>query len=126
VLPLEGLAASELSIEQREALLALLDVYLGRWPDGHRERERELVVEHLDETLTFAWIGDTASAPFYYKLHSPVILVEFDHHPGIFLDNDEAEPFHVHTIVANAERRRLRLRPAAARVSARCPTKGRR
>ena len=52
----------------------------------------------LDETY-FAWIGDTAKAPFYYKLHSPVILIEFDHHPGIFLDNDEAEPFHVHTIV---------------------------
>jgi hypothetical protein len=98
VLALEGLRASELSGEQREALLALLDVYLGRWPDGHRERERELVVEHLDETY-FAWIGDTRSAPFYYKLHSPVILIEFDHHPGIFLDNDEPEPFHVHTIV---------------------------
>jgi hypothetical protein len=42
VLPLEGLCASELSGEQREALLALLDVYLGRWPDGHRQREREL------------------------------------------------------------------------------------
>jgi hypothetical protein len=28
-----------------------------------------------------------------------VILIEFDHHPGIFLDNDEPEPFHVHTIV---------------------------
>ena len=28
-----------------------------------------------------------------------MILIELDHHPGILLDNDEPEPFHVHTIV---------------------------
>ena len=25
--------------------------------------------------------------------------LELDHHPGILLDNDEPEPFHVHTIL---------------------------
>lgn len=54
---------------------------------------------HLDETH-FAWIGATHDdAVFYYRVHSPVILIEFDHHAGIFLDNPEPEPFHVHTIV---------------------------
>ena len=28
---------------------------------------------------------------FYYKVHSPVLLVEFDMHKGVFLDNDEPE-----------------------------------
>jgi hypothetical protein len=27
-----------------------------------------------------------------------VLLVEYDNHPGIFLDNEEPERFHVHTI----------------------------
>jgi hypothetical protein len=98
VLPYEGIRADELSADQRAMLMALVDSYLVRWPAGHRELERAQVAAHLDETY-FAWIGDTTSAPFYYRVHSPVILVELDHHPGILLDNDEPEPFHVHTIV---------------------------
>jgi hypothetical protein len=98
VLPYEGIRADELSAEQRALLMALVDSYLVRWPDGHRELERAQVAAHLDDTW-FAWIGDTMSAPFYYRVHSPVILIELDHHPGILLDNDEPEPFHVHTIL---------------------------
>jgi hypothetical protein len=98
VLAYEGIRADALSGEQRGKLVGLVDSYLARWPDGHREIERAQLVEHLDETY-FAWIGDTRSAPFYYRVHSPVILIELDHHPGILLDNDEPEPFHVHTIV---------------------------
>ena len=30
--------------------MALVDSYLGRWPDGHREIERAQVEAHLDET----------------------------------------------------------------------------
>jgi hypothetical protein len=98
VLPYEGIRADALSAEQRALLMALVDSYLVRWPDGHRELERAQVAAHLDDTW-FAWIGDTMSAPFYYRVHSPVILIELDHHPGILLDNDEPEPFHVHTIL---------------------------
>ena len=25
--------------------------------------------------------------PFYYRVQSPVVLIEFDHHPGIVFDN---------------------------------------
>jgi hypothetical protein len=28
-----------------------------------------------------------------------VLLAEYDNHAGIFLDNTEPEPFHVHTVV---------------------------
>jgi hypothetical protein len=37
--------------------------------------------------------------PFYYRIHSPVILIELDHHRGVFLANEEPTPFHVHTVV---------------------------
>ncbi|WP_445188771.1 DUF3500 domain-containing protein [Pseudonocardia sp. Cha107L01] len=33
------------------------------------------------------------------RAHSPVMLIEYDNHQGIFLDNAEPERFHVHTIV---------------------------
>ncbi len=46
--------------------------------------------------------GSAASprrAPFYYRIQSPVIFIEFDHHAGVFLTNAEPAKFHVHTIV---------------------------
>jgi uncharacterized protein DUF3500 len=37
------------------------------------------VRRHLDNTW-FSWIGGTEPASvFYYRIHSPVILIEFDH-----------------------------------------------
>ena len=37
------------------------------------------IEEHLEETW-FAWVGDTnPDSVFYYRIHSPVILIEFDH-----------------------------------------------
>jgi Protein of unknown function (DUF3500) len=32
-------------------------------------------------------------------VQNPVIMVEFDHHAGIFRANREPERFHIHTIV---------------------------
>ncbi len=34
-----------------------------------------------------------------YKVYSPVLLIEFDMHKGVFLDNEEPEKFHVHITV---------------------------
>jgi len=48
----------------------------------------------------FCWIGGTGEdEPFYFRVQSPVIMAEFDHHAGVFLANPEPERFHVHTIV---------------------------
>jgi len=57
------------------------------------------VERHLDDTH-LAWIGGAGDDdPFYYRIHSPVLMIEYDCHQGIFLDNPQPEPFHVHTIV---------------------------
>lgn len=99
VLPYAGLAGDRLSAGQRELLLALAEVFLADLPDRPRAHRRAQVEQHLDETH-LAWIGAAyEDAAFYYRLHSPVLLAEYDNHPGIFLDNDEPEPFHVHTVV---------------------------
>ncbi len=57
------------------------------------------VDRHLDETW-FSWYGATdGSQPFYFRIHSPVILAELDHHAGVWLTNRLPARFHVHTIL---------------------------
>ena len=94
-----GIRYEELSAEGRERLAALLATYVGRIRPGHAEVRYAEVKRHLGETH-FAWIGqfDDAS-PFYYRILSPVILVEFDHQSGIIYDNDMPSRDHIHTVV---------------------------
>ncbi len=99
VLPYEGLRGDEMTLEQQRLLLDLVSVYVQRLPEKHAELKLRQVRDHLDETR-FAWRGQQGdTSAFYYRIHSPVLLVEYDNHPGIFLDNPEPERFHVHTIV---------------------------
>ena len=99
VLPYQGIAGAELALDQQELLLRLIGTYLGRTAGYHAAVDLARAERHLAETR-FAWIGDPAGdGPFYYRVHSPVVLIEFDHHAGIFLTFDEAQPFHAHTIV---------------------------
>ena len=99
VAPYQGVPGSELTDAQRRLLLAVAGSYIGWRGDGHAEVAVAEVERHLDETW-FSWYGGyDHSAPFYYRVHSPVILIEFDHHPGVVLDNEEPTRFHVHTVV---------------------------
>jgi len=99
VLPYEGVAWKEMDAGQRDLLWQLIGTYIGRIRPGHAELRLEEVRRHLGETH-FAWIGacdDTS--PFYYRVHSPVILIEFDHQSGVALDNDVPSRHHIHTLV---------------------------
>ncbi|WLQ36763.1 DUF3500 domain-containing protein [Streptomyces castrisilvae] len=99
ILPAEGINGGELSADQQDLLLDLVRVYLRRLPALHAERKLEEVARHLDDTH-FVWRGghDDVCA-FYYRIHSPILLVEYDNHPGVFLSNEEPARHHVHTIV---------------------------
>jgi hypothetical protein len=95
----EGVRWDELSAPQRDGLLDLIDVYVGRMRPGHAAVRMDEVRRHLASTW-FAWIGkDRPDDVFYYRIHSPVILVEFDHQRGIALDNDQPSRDHIHTVV---------------------------
>jgi hypothetical protein len=95
----EGIRYGELSTEQQGLLLRLIETYVGRVRPGHAEIRLDEVKQHLADTY-FAWIGGCDDeSPFYYRIHSPVILIEFDHQPGIALDNDEPSRNHIHTLV---------------------------
>jgi hypothetical protein len=107
VLPPEGIVAASLTADQRDGLVDLIRVYLDRLPSAQAERDLALVREHFDETR-FSWRGGhDDECAFYYRIHSPVLLVEYDNHPGVFLTNPEPARFHVHHR-AGAERQRLR------------------
>jgi hypothetical protein len=94
-----GLRYDELARPQQEGLLDLLDVYVGRIRPGHAQIRMDEVKRHLDQTW-FSWMGGTdETSVFYYRIHSPVILVEFDHQRGIALDNDQPSRDHIHTVV---------------------------
>jgi hypothetical protein len=94
-----GIRYGDLSLEGRDRLEALLATYTGRIRPGHSEIRYAEAKRHLSETR-FAWIGlfnDTS--PFYYRILSPVIFVEFDHQSGIVFDNDVPSRDHIHTVV---------------------------
>lgn len=99
VLPYEGLVCDGLSPEQTDALLGLISVYVGRAAEPHAGEQMALIERYLPETR-FVWIGNPdGDEAFYYRVHSPVLIIEFDHHAGIFLTSEEPQPFHIHTIV---------------------------
>ena len=79
VLDYAGVRASELSKQERKRLLDLIALYIENMDDGHARIKMDEVRRHMDNTW-FAWIGGTEpTSVFYYRIHSPVILIEFDH-----------------------------------------------
>jgi hypothetical protein len=95
----EGVAFGDLTDHQQSLLLRLVEVYVGRTTAGHAAVKMAEVTEHLDRTY-FAWIGGTDDrAAFYYRIHSPVILIEFDHLPGRAFRNTYPTRRHIHTVV---------------------------
>ena len=95
----EGIRFGDLSGAQQSQLVRLVEVYVGRIREGHDEIRMEEVTRHLGD-MHFAWMGGVdARSVFYYRLHSPVILIEFDHQRGIVFDNDQPSRHHIHTVV---------------------------
>ena len=92
----EGIRADSLSTAQQGLLLELIRTYTSHLRSGHDAIWMEQIKSHLLDTW-FAWIGGYGdSDTFYYKVYSPVLLIEFDMHKGVFLANDEPEKFHIH------------------------------
>lgn len=83
VVPDEGIVATDLTDDQQTELLALIEEWVNNLRDEHAALKMEEVRSHLGETH-FSWIGGTGDdAVFYYRIQSPVLLIEFDHQaPG--------------------------------------------
>lgn len=98
VVPYEGVKVSEMTAEQQEIVLEIADEFLLYYPDETRQKQKQQIKKHFEETY-FSWIGGYGDHDaFYYRIQSPVIVLEFDHHSGVFLANTEPAKFHTHTI----------------------------
>ncbi|WP_228047424.1 DUF3500 domain-containing protein [Streptomyces justiciae] len=109
VLPYKGLKASELNRKQQKLLLDLVEVYTGTIDEGHSRVWLRDIEKHLDDTY-FYWIGESEDdSAFYYRVHSPVVLIEYDAESALAYHEDgdtssggpNGTPTqqHIHTII---------------------------
>jgi hypothetical protein len=99
IIPYEGIRGAELAPQQRQALLDLTQCYLSTLPSGPFAARMDDVEQHFAATH-FCWAGGLDDdSQFYYRIQSPVVMIEFDHQSGVVLKNPKPKKFHVHTIV---------------------------
>jgi len=103
VLDYAGAKVSSFTKGQKDQLVKLIEMYISNMDDGHAKVKMEDVRKHIDETY-FAWIGGTDdTSVYYYRVHSPVLLIEFDHQrpAGLRHMYPPDKPFkeHIHAVV---------------------------
>jgi len=104
VLDYTGVRYTDLSAPQQKQLVDLIALYVDNMDDGHARVKMDEVKRFLDRTW-FAWIGKTeAGGVFYYRIHGPVIMIEFDHQVPANLkqyakDPNVPNPQHIHVVV---------------------------
>ncbi|KIW64013.1 hypothetical protein PV04_08973 [Phialophora macrospora] len=116
VVPYEGVIVSSLDQHQQDLVSAILSQYLLYLPEKARAIRLAEYQAFYPETY-FSWIGGFDNeSPFYFRIQSPVVIVEFDHHSGVFLTNKEPAKFHIHTLLRtpNGGDYGMALRPLCA------------
>ncbi|MCR9197544.1 MAG: DUF3500 domain-containing protein [Planctomycetaceae bacterium] len=95
-----GLKCDSLTPAQKKGLLATVREFVGVMDDGHAAVKMAEVEQHLDRTW-FAWVGDTQDdSVFYYRIHSPVLLIEFDHERRVApFRSGEPSRDHIHAVL---------------------------
>jgi hypothetical protein len=104
VMPYAGVPAADLSPAQQQRLLALIALFVDNLKEGQAKVRMDEVRAHLARTH-FAWIGGSDDASvFYYRIHSPVVMIEFDHQrPANYrpagTDTQMPNREHIHVVV---------------------------
>lgn len=103
VLDYSGVSVKTFSEEQKSQLLKLIALYVNNEREEHAAIWMKDITAHLNETW-FTWIGDDSEdGVFYYRIHSPVILIEFDHQNpvGTRSINKPGKPTrdHIHVVI---------------------------
>ncbi len=87
----KGLAAKAMDAPQREMLDALLRLYVDRLPDDLADEEAAKFAGAALDDVHLLWAGGLdPGQPHYYRLHSPILLAEYD--------NSARDANHVHTV----------------------------
>ena len=98
-----GVPVASFTASQKQQLLDLVELYVGNLRDEHARVHLADVEARLDDTY-FAWVGETDDdSVFYYRIHSPVVLIEFDHQTPVGLTHlyPRGVPYreHIHAVV---------------------------
>jgi hypothetical protein len=92
-----GLRFSELNAEQKALLVALVEEYVYNYRHDLAHEQLDRVSRSGWENIYFGWAGPVGpSAPYYYRVHGPTLLIEFDnnHPPG----RSDGPINHVHSV----------------------------
>ncbi len=88
----QGIAYADLSEAQKKIFDELLQVYVGNYIFEFSETLMAKIEKAGIENLLFAWAGGLKEGtPHYYRIHGPMLLIEFD--------NTQNDANHVHTVV---------------------------
>ena len=104
VIEYAGLRTNNLPGTARQRFRDLINLYISNMDEGHARVKMDEVDRHLDNTW-FTWIGGTQrESVFYYRIQSPVVLIEFDHQRPANLRNLSSDPMkptqqHIHCVV---------------------------
>ena len=103
VIDYAGAEASGFTAEQKATLMDLIGLYIGNMEAPLAEDRMKEITAYLDQTR-FAWIGETKDdSVFYYRIQSPVLVIEFDHQAPVGLGHiyPRGVPYreHVHSMV---------------------------
>jgi len=99
-----GLRTNDLAKPARQRFRDLIELYVSNMDEGHARVKMDEVDRHLDNTW-FTWIGGSqADSTFYYRVQSPVIVIEFDHQLPANLRRFASDPKkptqqHIHCVV---------------------------
>jgi hypothetical protein len=90
-LEMAGLAASDMTTQERRQLRALIELYVGRFVSASAKE----VLQRMDragfDKLRFAWAGGIEPGqPHYYRVHGPTLLIEYD--------DTQNDANHIHTV----------------------------
>jgi hypothetical protein len=92
-----GLAAADMTPDERAQLRRLIDVYATRMAPAAARDQLARIERAGFGALHFAWAGSLAPGrPHYYRVHGPTVLIEYD--------DTQSNANHVHTVWRDLER----------------------
>lgn len=91
-----GLPASDLDAKQRRLLLSLIHEYAHNFERNIAHIQMDRILATGLDGIHFAWAGTGEGKPYYYRIHGPTVIIEFNNNypPG----RDGGPVNHIHTV----------------------------
>lgn len=91
-----GLRAAELDPEQQRLFMDLLSEYVHNYQHRIAEIQMERILKSGLDTIYFTWAGTRKGEPYYYRIHGPTVIIEFNNQ---YPAGQTSGPInHVHTV----------------------------